>query len=246
MGCLNDAPGSGNEHKTISYAKALKEHGAFEVFLYDINEENVKNASYAWMLPYIEYGNITCEFDVVIIATPDNDHYSRLVEALKYKPRLVICEKPLCSTVAEAEEIVKLYEDAGIPILVDYTRRFIPELQELKKHGKAAYGEVLFNRGWLHTGTHAIDFFKMLGCAECNYNHIEDDSYRVWDIMIKFEDGYIFREHRIGDMPVPDYYNHHTRYVVDNAYGFLEGKEELKCTMYDGLKALEIMERLCK
>jgi hypothetical protein len=131
-------------------------------------------------------------------------------------------------------------------MLVGYTRRFIPELQELKKHGRALYGEALFNRGWLHTGTHAIDFFKMLECTECSYNHIEDNLIRVWDIMIKFEDGYIFREHRIGDMPVPDYYDHHARYVIDNAYNFLEGKEELKCTMYDGLKALEIMERLCK
>ena len=32
------------------------------------------------------------------------------------------------------------------------------------------------------------------------------------------------------------------RYVIDNAYNFLEGKEDLYCTMYDGLKALETME----
>jgi hypothetical protein len=43
---------------------------------------------------------------------------------------------------------------------------------------------------------------------------------------------------------VHPYYDHHTRHVIDNAYNFLEGKEELKCTMYDGLKALEIMERM--
>ena len=45
-------------------------------------------------------------------------------------------------------------------------------------------------------------------------------------------------------MQVPDYYDFHTRYVIENAYNFLEGKEELLCTGEDALKALEIMEEL--
>ena len=44
-------------------------------------------------------------------------------------------------------------------------------------------------------------------------------------------------------MPVPSYLDYGTRYLVDNAMKFLGGKEELKCTGIDALKALEIMIR---
>jgi predicted dehydrogenase len=86
MGALNDAPGSGNEHKTISYAKALKEHGAFEVFYYDEDGSKVNKAIEIW-------GGNWCnndEVDVVIIATPDKTHYDILSKEIHGKPKLVI------------------------------------------------------------------------------------------------------------------------------------------------------------
>jgi hypothetical protein len=45
-------------------------------------------------------------------------------------------------------------------------------------------------------------------------------------------------------MPVPEYYDNHMKYVVDNAYNFLEGRESLKCTGEDALRSLEICYEL--
>lgn len=240
QGAFSDAKGSGNEHKTISFAKALKENGDFEVYYFDKDLSKVSKAIEIWE----GYWHTQESYDVVIISTPDDTHYESLIETIKLNPKLVICEKPLCNSVSEAKEIVKLYEEIGIPILVDYTRNFIPELIQLKGR-KPIEAICYFNRGWMHTATHGISFFEMLGIK--NYSLVEmPEGERYWNIEIKFEDGSLWQELRIGDMPVPSYYDHHTKYVIDNAYNFLEGKEELKCTAQDGLKALEIMERLCK
>ena len=157
--------------------------------------------------------------------------------------------------MADAKEIIDLCEHYNVPILVDYTRRFIPELIDLKKRydsgefGSFMHGITAFNRGTTHTLSHAIDFLNFLEINPLrNNNFFEFDNvkdYRIWSIDLFFEK-FHWSERRIGDMPVPDCYDHHTRYVVDNAYNFLEGKEELRCTAEDGLRALEIMEGLCK
>lgn len=249
MGCLNDAPGSGNEYKTISFAKALKEReDLFETWLFDIDEEKMTKASDIWEMSW-NFNN-TC-FDVIILTTPDDTHYKwlqRIVNSWYYNMpiKLIICEKPLCSNVKEAKEIVELYEKAGIPILIDYTRNFIPCLRDLtKEHGNPIYGYCLFNRGILHTAVHAVGFFEMLGLKDYKLQEIKNLDYRVWSLNVWFEDGYQFKEERTKDMDVPEYYNFHTQYVIDNAIKFLEGREELRCTATDGLKTLEIMERLC-
>lgn len=238
MGCLNDASGSGNEHKTISYAKSLKYNGNFDVFYYDEDGSKVNKAIELWGGNYCNNNYV----DVVIISTPDNTHYDILKNEYIGKPKLVICEKPLCSTVAEVKEIIKLYEKSNIPILLGYTRNFIPLYHNLKELNPI-YGECYFNRGWLHTGTHAIALFEWLGIKNYNLTEVQCED-RIWHLRLKFEELQDFVETRIGDMPVPSYFDFHTRYVIDNAVNFLEGKEELRCTMYDGLKALEIMESL--
>lgn len=241
MCCLNDIPGSGNEHKTISFAKALKENGNFDILYYDNDTSKATKAIELWGGNY--YSNEIV--DIIIITTPDETHYDILKwNWIPNKCKLVIVEKPLCNNVAESKEIIELYEKAGIPILLDYTRNFIPQLIALKERNPIK-AMCHFNRGWLHTATHGIDFFEMLGIKD--YKIVEmPEGERFWNIDIEFEDGSTWNEQRIGGMPVPSYYDYHTRYVIDNAVGFLEGREELRCTMYDGLKALEIMERLCE
>ena len=241
MGVLNDSPGSRNEHKTISFAKALKENGNFNLYFYDIDKQKEFIAMNIWDGRLL-LGNPI--IDVVIITTPDETHCNMLLTvASLYTPKLVICEKPFCSNTVEAGSIIELYEKEGIPILIDYTRNFIPELIALKER-KPIKALCYFNRGWLHTATHGIAFFEMLDIKDYKIKEMMDGE-RYWSIDIQFEDDTYWHEQRIGDMPVPSYYDYHTRYVIDNAVGFLEGREELKCNMYDGLKTLEIMERLC-
>jgi len=255
QGSEADQPGSGNEHKIISFAHAFKEHDGFEtITFYDKNKLKSKKASEIWDCYYSECDiNYICEYgdiDVAIITTPDNTHYEILKQLAEYPLKLVICEKPICEDLEQAREIVELYKQKNIPLMINYTRRFLPYYDCLKRDTKPIDGLCIFNRGWLHTATHAIDFFNMIGLE--NYKIIESTitDKRVWELYVEFEDPIGMRigwiETRVGDMPVWNYYDKSHWYIVENAYNFLEGKEELKCTGEQALHALEICFKLMK
>lgn len=245
QGALADAPGSGNEHKIISFAHAFKEHPGFEIIgIADTDEKKSKYAESLWREPdSIGKGCSKIKPDIVVIATPDDTHCELLKYFVEQPLKLVICEKPLCTDLQQAREIVELYKSKGIPLMCNYTRRFLPHYDRLKKHGKPTYAKCIFNRGWLHTATHAIDFFNMIDCDNYYIEKFPFEDVRVWDINV-FYDNYVFSEKRYGNDPVWNYCDKQTWYVADNAYNFLEGREQLKCTGEDGLRALEICYEL--
>ncbi len=252
QGALADAPGSGNEHKTISFAHALKEHPGFKLLgVIDQDEDKARNAAFTWGATYYSGGGrVHGFFDemyqgdcVALVSTPDNAHYDILKQLAEYPLKLVICEKPLCANLYQAREITWLYRSRGIPLLVNYTRRFLPHYEALKRnfetgyYGKFLYARAAFNRGRIHSGSHAVDFFNWFG-VDAEYHYISQENFRIWQLEMFFERHH-WREERIGDQPVWPYYDKAMWHVVDNAYQFLEGREPLKCTGEDALKALE-------
>lgn len=246
QGALADAKGSGNEHKVISFAHALKEReDVFETYLYDVDMNKANDACCLWDM---NIDDDSVEYDVVIVTTPDTNHYDTLMEIVKhydYKPRLVICEKPMCMTTSETRDIINRYEDAGIPILVNYTRRFIPEFREMIGKGYNA-GTCEFNRGWEHTAAHFIDLCNMLNIDLCETDVGEvTNKERYWNfVLYDKEMNSCFNERRIGDAPVHERYDFHMRYVIDNALNFLEGKGKLYCTASESLIIMETIDRL--
>ena len=101
--------------------------------------------------------------DLVIISTPDSLHYKILLEAYKYSPKMVFCEKPMCLNLAQVNEINKLYEKKNILLQVNYSRRFLPEYQKIRKDlkkgslGDLKIVQMLYSKGLIHNGSHAID-----------------------------------------------------------------------------------------
>lgn len=83
----------------------------------------------------------------------------------------------------------------------------------------------------------------MIGANEYRLIEIPTEAYRVWDLKVYYKN-HVFKEVRVGDMPVWEYYDKSHWHVVENAYNFLENKELLKCTGEDGLRALEICYEL--
>lgn len=240
-GCLADAPGSGNEAKYLSYAHACKEHPGFEIAGFiDIDKSKVEYAEKLWhctkRIP-----------DIWIISSPDNSHYGVLKEAAEHHPLMVICEKPLCETVEQAREIVELYKTKGIPLMVDYTRRFIPYWKERQKEsqsaGKFLNGYCYYNRGALHTLSHFCDLALWFG-ADINKIHVQKmptDTRWVFQWGLFYENDF-FSEHAVNftkNPKVDSIYDMHLMHVMRNAYHFLEGTEQLFCTGQDALNALE-------
>src|SRR5689334_20257761 len=69
--------------------------------------------------------------DAVIVAVPTLAHRST-VELAALHGKAVLCEKPVARTVADAEAIVKVCREAGVPLMVGQVVRFFPAYRRLK------------------------------------------------------------------------------------------------------------------
>lgn len=72
------------------------------------------------------------DVDVVDICTPNIYHYETLKKAIAAK-KDIYCEKPLCVTPEQADEIAELAERAGIRAQVVFHNRFFPAMQRAKQ-----------------------------------------------------------------------------------------------------------------
>jgi predicted dehydrogenase len=88
-----------------------------------------------------------------------------LRRALSYRPAVVVAEKPLTSSAEQAEEIVAAYRRAAVPLLVNFSRRFVPAWQQLGG-ANALSTTIRYAKGVRHNGVHAIDLCRML-FGEC-------------------------------------------------------------------------------
>jgi UDP-N-acetylglucosamine 3-dehydrogenase len=100
------------------------------------------------------------EIDVVSIATPDSTHAEIANMALSLDKN-VFLEKPMCSTLEEADAIIENSRKSKGKIMVDFILRFDPRYIEAKEIvERGSVGKILA----LHTRRHASsDFAKTQG-----------------------------------------------------------------------------------
>ncbi len=72
------------------------------------------------------------DIDAVILCTPQA-HHARQIEAAARAGRHVFCEKPLCTTGAEAERALAAVKAANVQIGLGHERRFEPAVIEMRK-----------------------------------------------------------------------------------------------------------------
>lgn len=83
--------------------------------------------------------------DGIIIAAPDDLHYSMTMAALQAGLHL-LCEKPMASTVTQAQQMLETAEEVGVKHMIEFTWRWMPHYQYL--HRLVADGYV--GRGYHH------------------------------------------------------------------------------------------------
>lgn len=163
-----DKPGS---RDILTHARAYEDNRYMELSgIYDIDQEVSQKASRKWgCRSFVDFKEIKqAKPDIVSICTPDKTHYECLKLVAGIKPKLVICEKPITSNLKETEAIINLYKKSGIPVLINYTRRFNKIFQKLKKeivrkkYGKILSGSGIYTNGILHNGSHMVDFSSYL------------------------------------------------------------------------------------
>ncbi|WP_296869703.1 Gfo/Idh/MocA family oxidoreductase [Tibeticola sp.] len=107
-------------------------------------------------------------FDVISICSPTPMHLHDVRASLALSPRLIFCEKPIAPSSREAAEVVSLCDQAGVPLAVNHTRRWAPDVVNLAKRlttgewGPLRSISGLYNKGVLNNGSHLIDLLHAL------------------------------------------------------------------------------------
>jgi len=157
----------------LSHAGAIARDDRFElVACVDPDEAARKAFTERWgvlvSVPSLEALNASPgDFDVVVIASPTAFHAEHLEAARALKPRIVFCEKPMAADFDASLGHLEAYRNAGIPLAVNYTRRWAPDLVELARDWHKDWGRLLsavgtYSKGVVHNGTHLVDLIHMI------------------------------------------------------------------------------------
>ena len=151
----------------LTHAHAYKNHPNFNLLgFYDIDYEKSTQMARRWDCDAFTSLEKTPSIDVISICTPDGLHLSSVNEVLKLEPKLIFLEKPLSNKLDEAKEILSISKN--IPILVNYSRRFVPEFQELSvniannEFGDFQGGNGIYGKGFIHNGSHMTNLLNLL------------------------------------------------------------------------------------
>ena len=155
-------------NKILTHAHAILTNKYMElVGFYDIDLRRAQQAAEIWKTKaFVSFNDAMCSSDIVFVCVPDQFHYDVLLQIANYNPTLGVAEKPFTSTIDEARKLKNCFQSKCIPLILNYTRRFVPEFQILKKeckqYGKFLKGTGYYGKGILHNGSHMIDVISFL------------------------------------------------------------------------------------
>ncbi len=121
--------------------------------------------------------NSNLNIDIVSICTPTKTHFKILIKSLKLKPKIIICEKPICSSINEAKKIISIFKKKKIRVVVNHQRRFeknfliAKKIIEKKKIGKITNINGIYTSKIVNIGTHLIDCIRMITKLEPTYTY---------------------------------------------------------------------------
>jgi predicted dehydrogenase len=167
IGAFFDYPDS---ERILTHAHAFAKHRGFYLAGFvDINIKKSHQAALIWggrSFLNIEEVFKKEKIDIVSVAVPDEFHFEILKDLSQYPVKLIFLEKPISKSLSEAEEVIAIYNKKQVPVVVNYSRRFTPELTKLKnniesnEYGGYVAGAGYYGKGILHNGSHLIDFLR--------------------------------------------------------------------------------------
>ncbi|SFG85404.1 Predicted dehydrogenase [Halopelagius inordinatus] len=139
---MHDEDQIGKEKVKASHAGG---YGATEeielVAVADVDEGNLRRFGEAWDIPedrqYLGHEAMleSEDLDVLSVCTPSYLHHDHVVDAARSAaaPEVIWCEKPIASSVSEAEAMVSACAEADTELVVNHSFRFTDKLRRLRE-----------------------------------------------------------------------------------------------------------------
>ena len=151
-------------------------------------ENELPNAS-----TYTDYREMLAQenLDILVVATSDNRHTDIVVDGAEAGVKGILCEKPLATSLEDADRMIRVCDERGIPLHVNHNRRWNPLMHmirdEIRSGLISTLGSIVVSHGGpramlFRSGTHMIDaicFFAESGPSQV-VGTLED-SFEDWD-----------------------------------------------------------------
>lgn len=140
----------------------------------DISSEALEKFGSEFNVPpqkrYLDYNEMLCHEkpDLVSICSLHDLHASMTIDTAAYKPKAILCEKPIALSLSEADAMIDACKRSGTLLIIGHQRRFssqyitayqaleageIGELQSIETHGHPGCSLMV-------DGTHTIDLIR--------------------------------------------------------------------------------------
>ena len=170
---MHDEEDIGEKKVRASHAGGFDAAEGIElVCVADIDEEKLSRFGEAWEISedrrYVGHEAMLAseDLDIVSVCTPSYLHADHVVDAARSvaDPSLIWCEKPIASSVSDAEKMADVCAETDTELLVNHSFRFTTKLQRLRElvQEEDIIGEVRsvatqFRMELLRNSTHLLD-----------------------------------------------------------------------------------------
>lgn len=181
-GAIGAALDSGASETPLTHAGGYVAAGYDLRALVDVSDNLDAEAAKWGAAAYRDFGTMMQEVrpEIISFAVPASVRASLMLQALEHDcVKAVIAEKPLASSLDEALALVVAYQLKQVPLIVNYSRRFIPAWQSLIGT-RAISATIRYAKGVKHNGTHAIDLCRML-FGECQSQKLLSGKTDFWN-----------------------------------------------------------------
>ncbi len=131
------------------------------------------------------------ELDILTVATSDNRHTEIVVDGANADVKGILCEKPLATTLEDADRMIRACNERGIPIHVNHNRRWNPLMHKVRDEVRSGLigplGSIVVSHGGpramlFRSGTHMIDAICFFAESEpAKVFGILEDGFEDWD-----------------------------------------------------------------
>ena len=131
------------------------------------------------------------DLDILAVATSDNRHTDIVVDGANAGVKGVLCEKPLATSLEDADRMIEACRERGIPLHVDHNRRWSPLIHRVRDELRAGaigpLGSVIVSHGGpramlFRSGTHMIDAVCFLVESEpAQIFGVLEEGFEDWD-----------------------------------------------------------------
>ena len=196
-----------------SHTKAYYLHPKFDLMCgIEKKKRNRKLFNKKFNRPAYKNLNINLEYNphIVSVCVPTDQHKYCIQNIIKkFKPKIILCEKPLSNSIKNAKDIITMCKKKRIKLFVNFTRITDPYFNKLKKKinkFKNFKGKVYYNNGFINNGSHYLNLMTFLFGNFKSYKKIRTINKMKKDInidvTIKFKNAeidFVYKKNPIKD-----------------------------------------------